>query len=275
MAFLMLFAIISSDLVGQGMLIWWLYLQKYLGAVPTQLSTLCLKINCGFSVPREENHFVGLAFSSGIHGNPEPPSWALFARHWRSGGSSPAASRWHWEAAAVPEVVLEISGSSEKHCSGIGPSPALKMVLVALTVSRWLVTLSPTTLWRRWVLFWAAKNKTSLVLPVGAVGREEPNIPKVSWHELRSSFLLLWAPGRWCSRVCTASGFLSAFPHSLVPGDLEQQLLSLESVFLCSRMKYIDHFFSAREQVSTKLLNKLLLKESELQEWFCLYWPCR
>lgn len=216
---------------------------------------------------------AGLAFSSGIHGNPELPSWALFLRHWRSGGSRPAASRWHWEAAAVPEVVLEVSGSSEKHCSGIRAFPALKMVLVPLTVSRWLVTLSPTTFWRSWLLFWAAKNKTPLVLPLGAVGREEPSIPKVSWHELWSSFLLLWAPGRWCSRVCKASGFLSAFPHSLVPGDLEQQLLSLDSVFLWSRRKYINYFFSTREQFGANLLNKLFLKKSELQEWFWLDLP--
>lgn len=36
-----------------------------LSAVPTQLSTLCLKINDGFSIPREEKHFIcwiGLLF---------------------------------------------------------------------------------------------------------------------------------------------------------------------------------------------------------------------
>lgn len=42
-------------------------------AVPTQLSTLCLKIN--ISIPREENHFICWI---GIHGNPEAPCWALF-----------------------------------------------------------------------------------------------------------------------------------------------------------------------------------------------------
>lgn len=211
MAFLMLFAIISNDLVGQGMRLWWLFLPKSWehSAVPTQLSTLCLKTD----IPREENHFIcWIGLLSWHPWKPRASFLGIVLRHRRSGGSKPAASRWHWEAAAVPEVVLEVSDSSEKHCSGIGASPALKMVLVSLTVSRWLVTLSPTTLWRNWLFFQAAKNKTPLVLPLGAVGREEPSIPKVSWLEQWSSFLLLWAPGKGCSKVCTASGFLSAFP---------------------------------------------------------------
>lgn len=243
-------------------------------AVPTQLSTLCLKMNYRFSVPMEKNHFIcwiGLLFW-----HPWKPRVSFL------GIVSTSLTVWRQQtrsqqmalgSCSCSEVVLEVSGSSEKHCSGIRASPALKMVLVPLTVSRWLVTLSPTTLWRSWLLFRAAKNKTPLVLPLGAVGREEPSIPKVSWHELWSSFLLLWAPGRWCSRVCKASGFLSAFPHILVPGDLEQQLLSLDSVFLWSRRKYINYFFSTREQFGANLLNKLLLKESELQEWFWLDLP--
>lgn len=223
-------------------------------AVPTQLSTLCLKIN--ISIPREENHFIcWIGLLSWHPWKPRASFLGIVLRHRRSGGSRAAASRWHWEAAAVPEVVLEVSDSSEKHCWGIGASPALKMVLVSPTVSRWLVTLSPTALWWSWLLFRAAKNKTPLVFLRELWEGKSPAFPKCP-------DLSCGAPS--CTREMMCQGlhslrFPEGFPHSLVPGDLEKQLLSLDNAFLWSRIKCINHFFWTRQHFSTDIINKYTL----------------
>ena len=170
------------------------------------------------------------------------------------------------------------------------------MVLAPVTVSRWLGTLSPATLWRSWLLFLTAKNKPPLVLPLIAAGGESASstfrlcwaiglaaesVPLSSWRELWSFFPLVWAQG---SRVlhdcliCTASRLLSAFTHELGTWWPWTGAVVIVQSFFSLVKGNIYNLFLLNKQAAwyKRLPNKHLLKKSsvtEPQKWFSSEWP--